>query len=833
MAAYVPLHTRSQYSILEAAAPIKGLAARAKQENLPALGLTDRGNLYGAVDFYRSCTEYGIKPLIGCELFVAPGSRTEKRRIPGQRVAYPLIVLAMNSTGYRNLCRLSSKGFLEGFYYIPRVDRELLTRYNEGLLVLSGSTEGLLSQLLLQGNPETVAEELRFLQQTFNDRLYIQLSRSPMSPVEQEEDRMGDEPWVLQQLQSAMAQQEQANQRLCELAQAHALPLVATHEVLYLDRPDWRAQEVLLNVLSGEPCEIWERDSQGQPKQLIPNPKRETRASHAHHFLSTEQMVALYADHPGALAQTLEIAERCDLTLDFKTKHYPVFVPPELQKRSFKEEERKEAAAVYLREMCQVAISKKYTGARLQALQEKFPGQDPLDLVQQRLNYELDLIIAKELGDYLLIVFDILDWAKKKGIPVGPGRGSGAGSIICYLLGITEIEPLRFDLFFERFINPERLSYPDIDVDICMARRSEVIDYVVQRYGSENVAQIITFGTIKAKMAVKDVGRVLSIPLTKVNTIAKLIPEDPQITLEGALEQDPDLRQLYETDAETQRIIDLGRKIEGAIRSTGVHAAGIIISGGVTTDFIPICNAKDSDLPVTQYAMKPVEAVGMLKMDLLGLKTLTCIQIACESIQQSHQLTLDWLNLPLDDEKTFALLNQGRTMGIFQLESGGMQDLARQLHLDRFEEIIAVLSLYRPGPMEMIPSFIRRKHGKEPIDYDHPEMEEILKETYGIMVYQEQVMQIAQRLACYSLGEGDVLRRAMGKKDKEEMARQRQKFLTGAQEHGLILETASLIFDKMERFAAYGFNKSHAAAYSMVCYVTAYLKANYPGHWMA
>jgi DNA polymerase-3 subunit alpha len=416
---------------------------------------------------------------------------------------------------------------------------------------------------------------------------------------------------------------------------------------------------------------------------------------------------------------------------------------------------------------------------------------------------------------------------------MGPGRGSGVGSIILYLIGITDIEPLRFNLFFERFINPERLSYPDIDVDICMDRRQEVIDYTVRKYGQDRVAQIITFGTMKAKMAIKDVGRVLSVPLPKVNEIAKLIPEELNITLDKALEIDADLRRQYETDAEVKEIIDLARKLEGSVRNTGIHAAGIIISGDPLTERIPVCASKESTMLVTQYSMKPVEAVGMLKIDFLGLKTLTSIQKAVEAIKEAKGIALDWIDLPFDDKKAFALLNEGKVLGIFQVESGGMQDLARQMHIDRFEDIIAVVALYRPGPMEMIPAFLSRKHGKEPIEIDHPWMKDVLDETYGIMVYQEQVMQIASLLAGYSLGEGDVLRRAMGKKDHEEMSKQREKFKEGALAKGIDPDTAMRIFDKVEKFASYGFNKSHAAAYGYIAYATAYLKANYPGEWMA
>ena len=484
-------------------------------------------------------------------------------------------------------------------------------------------------------------------------------------------------------------------------------------------------------------------------------------------------------------------------------------------------------------QLCEEGIAARYTPERLEIIRALYPGQEPMEVVRQRLDTEMAVIAPKGMCDYLLIVWDFISWAKKQGISVGPGRGSGAGSIVLYLIGVTDIEPLRFHLFFERFINPERISYPDIDVDICMERRGEVIQYMLDKYGKDNVAQIITFGTMKAKMAIKDVGRVLSVPLRKVNEIAKLVPDDLNITLDKALEVDVDLKKMYESDEEAKQVIDLGRRLEGSIRNTGIHAAGLIVSGRPLTEAIPICNSKDSDMPVTQYSMKPVEQVGMLKIDFLGLKTLTAIQTCVDAIAASDGPQIDWGALPLDDSATFALLNQGKTMGVFQMESGGMQDLARQLHLDRFEEIFAVGSLYRPGPMDMIPSYINRKHGREPIEYDHPAMREILAETYGIMVYQEQVMQIASELANYSLGEGDVLRRAMGKKEMEQMAQQREKFRRGAMDNGISEAVAMAIFDKMEKFAAYGFNKSHAAAYGSLTYVTAYLKANYPKEWMA
>jgi DNA polymerase-3 subunit alpha len=833
MSQFVHLRAHSQYSILDACASPQDLVQRAVEDGMSALALTDHGNLFGVVDFYKACKEAKIKPILGCEVYVAPQSRLNKSKLPGMRAAYHLCLLAKNKQGYQHLCKLSSFGYLEGFYYYPRIDQELLAKYREGLICLDGSLGTRLAHEILHGTPQSVQAHLAAYRELFGQDYYLDLQRHAMLSEEIQADGLSQESWLIQQYQDYIQRQQKVNEALIVLSQQHAIPLVATNDIHYIDREDWRAHEILLNIQSGEPCEIWEKDAYGNPKFRVPNPKRQTYPSHEYYFKSSQQMQELFADVPEAIQQTVKIAEQCDVEIDFKTKHYPVYLPPGLDKSSFTKEEQSRAVEKFLWQLCEGGISKRYTPERLAKVKEIYPDRDPLQVIRERLEYEMSIIVPKGMSDYLLIVWDFINWAKSNGIPMGPGRGSGAGSIVLYLIGVTDIEPLRFHLFFERFINPERISYPDIDVDICMDRRGEVINYTLQKYGKDNVAQIITFGTMKAKMALKDVGRVLSVPLSKVNEIAKLIPEDLNITLDKALEKDQDLRALYETDEEVARLFDLARKLEGSIRNTGIHAAGIIISGSPLTDLIPICNSKDSDMPVTQFSMKPVEAVGMLKVDFLGLKTLTAIQMCVDSIYASTGWKIDWINLPLDDKPTFDLLNQGKTMGIFQLESGGMQDLARQLHLDRFEEIIAVGALYRPGPMDMIPSFINRKHGREPIEYDHPWMKDILAETYGIMVYQEQVMQIASKLANFSLGEGDVLRRAMGKKDMDQMAKQREKFRKGALQNQIDEETSMLIFDKMEKFAAYGFNKSHAAAYGYLSYVTAYLKANYPREWMA
>jgi DNA polymerase III subunit alpha len=800
---WVPLNVHSQYSILDSTASPHALAEKAKAYGLSALALTDRGNLYGAVDFFKACKSSGVHPLIGCELFFASYSRLEKKR-----EGHPIILLAKNRIGYRNLCQLSSKAFLEGFYYEPRIDRELLLQHHEGLICLSRGTE---------------RTEVEWFHACFGDNFFLEIQRHAM----QEELR---EEWLYQKMQDLAKEESIRNAVLSRFSQELGIRAVASNEIHYLERDDWEAHEILLNIQSGEPCEIWTLDSRGNAKSKISNPKRIAHGTHELYFKSPAQMAALFADRPEWLAESVRIAEQCQLELDFKTKHYPVFVAPELVGTPYTPEERLKAAERALYELCAQGIQKRYTSEHLNTIQRTLGCDDPMRVIRERFEYEFHILSSKGMCDYFLIVADFINWAKSRGIPIGPGRGSAAGSLVSYLIGITDIDPLQFHLFFERFLNPERISYPDIDVDICMERRQEVIDYAVQKYGKERVAQIITFGTMKAKMALRDVGRVLNVPLARVNELAKLIPDDPTMTLEKAIQLDPELQHCMEEDSDVKRLFIMAKKCEGSVRNTSTHAAGLIISDDPVADVIPVCTAKDSQMLVTQFSMKPVELVGMLKIDCLGLKTLTCIQKCVDSIQTQK---IEWQNLPLNDQATFSLINQGQTLGVFQIEMGGMQDLAKQLHVDCFEEIIAIEALFRPGPMDMIPSFINRKHGREAIEIDHPLMKEILAETYGLMIYQEQVMQIANTLAGFSLGEGDVLRRAMGKKDKEEMARQREKFLSGCERNKIARELGGAIFDKMEKFASYGFNKSHAAAYAYLTYITAYLKAHYPKEWMA
>lgn len=824
--AWLPLNAHSQFSVLGATSSIDNLVKEAKALDFPAIALTDSGNLHGAVDFAKACSKAGIKPLIGIEIYEAPGPCQVKAKEPNTPAYFPITLIAKNSQGYRNLCQLSTLSFSQGFYYVPRIDQNLLVECASGLICLTGAMKSKVGYFFRE-DKEKARQELDHLAEVFGDDLYLQLQDYRMSEEDLQKDQIDEESWLLQRHYDEVKDQQKLNDFLRKSAQGGKGKLVVSQESYFLKRDDWRAHQVLLNVCSGEPVEIWQRDSQGKPQSKARNPKRKCLSSHEYYLKSAEQMRALFSGDEAALAAPLEIAQKCDFQLDFQTRHYPRFTP----KKDSEFQSKSSAEILYA--MALAAVDQRYRPHQLAAIKALFPDRDPKKMVLERLETEFEIIASKEMSDYLLIVGDFIGWAKEQKIPVGPGRGSGAGSILCYLIGITDIEPLRFQLFFERFINPERASYPDIDVDICMVRRSEVINYMLERYGSDSVAHIITFGKMKAKLALKDVGRVLNVPLQKVADLAKLIPEDPKITIDEALKADAQLSSMLQEDEETGKLFALAKTVEGSIRNTGVHAAGVIIGAEALVRLIPLCVAKESTMPVAQYSMKPLEELGLLKIDFLGLKTLTCIQEAVDAIERERGIQIDWTCLNLEDKPTFSMLNSGKTQGIFQLESSGMQDLARNLHLDRFEEIIAVLSLYRPGPMAMIPSFINRKHGREKIELDHPLLEQILSETYGIMVYQEQVMQIAQKLAGYSLAEGDVLRRAMGKKNREEMTGQRKKFLTGAIDRGIERKTAEKIFEKIERFAEYGFNKSHAAAYGYLTFVTAYLKAHYPAEWMA
>ncbi len=541
---WVPLHVHSQYSILDSSASVTAIAEKSAALQLPYVALTDQGNMYGAVEFYKACKAAGVKPIIGCELYVAPQSRFDKKRLPGLPHGFPIVLLAMNKKGYENLCVLSSLAHLEGFYWTPRIDKELLAAHAEGLICLSGPHNNVLAHCLANGKEEELQAEIAWFHSVFKENYYFEILRHRMSEEQIHRDGIDQEGWLHQQHIDAIKAQEALNARLISLSKEKGIRCVAANDSRYIEREDWTAHEILTNIQSGEPCEIWEKDSYGNLKARVKNPKRQVCFTHELYFKSPQEMAALFSDLPDALAATLDIAKQCQFEFDFKTRYYPVFVPPHLENKPFTKDERLAEAEKYLRTLCEEGIPVRYTPERLARVKEQYPDRNPLDVVKERLAYELDVIIPKGMGDYLLIVWDFINWAKRSRIPMGPGRGSGAGSIVLYLIGITDIEPLRFNLFFERFINPERISYPDIDVDICMDRRAEVIDYTVKKYGKDKVAQIITFGTMKAKMAIKDVGRVLSIPLARVNEIAKLVPEDPTMTLDKALEIDPEFKKL-------------------------------------------------------------------------------------------------------------------------------------------------------------------------------------------------------------------------------------------------------------------------------------------------
>ncbi|RDB31367.1 DNA polymerase III subunit alpha [Candidatus Similichlamydia laticola] len=825
MTSWVPLSLQSQYSILRATSSISQLVKKAVSYELKSIALADQGNLCGSFEFFQHCKDAGLKPILGLEAYLAPQSRLLKQKIFDEQHSYACSFFVQNFTGFRNLSSLVSLSHLEGFYYVPRMDRELIEGKADGLLAMIGAPGSRLAKMILEASCEAQIEELEWWLRVFGpDAVILQIQNLVMGAQEKKADGLFEEGWVEALYEKKIEEQKRINARLYELSKEYGLLLVASNPCYYLEREDWKAHAVLLNIGSGETLFL-----DGGTRK---NPNRSLCHSNEYYFKSPEQMESLFLDYPGALDNTAEIADRCHFSFDTEKKHYPVFFPPGFDP-SLLQEEREKACQQYLIDRAHAAISVRYTPDILNRIKQKFVQNDIDHLILSRLEYELDVIISRGLTEYLLIVADFVSWAKKEGIPVGPGRGSGAGSIVCYLLGITNLDPIGFHLLFERFINPERPSYPDIDVDICMHRRGEVIQYMMNRYGADRVAHIITFGHMKAKMAIKDVARVLGISLSQVNLLMRHVPDDLQVTLEEVVANSEVIREKMEQDSWIEELFSIARKLEGSIRNMGIHAAGIIVSGEPLVEIVPLCRPKGAELPVSQLSMYPLEKLGMLKMDFLGLKTLSCIQDAVHNIQKQLGVFIDWEHLPLDDQKTFELLNQGRTCGIFQMESAGMQDLAKKLRLDCFEEIIAVLALYRPGPMQMIPSFIERKHGREKINFDHPDLESILKETYGIVVYQEQVMQIAQKLAGYSLAEGDLLRRAMGKKDRQVMTVQGEKFIKGATALGMSQEQASDIFSKLAKFAEYGFNKSHAAAYGYITYVTAYLKAHYPAYWMA
>lgn len=769
MSNFVHLHCHCEYSLLDGAARVKSLVKRAAELNMPAVAVTDHGTMFGVIDFYRAAKEAGVKPILGCEVYVAPRSRFQKeaRRDDSQ---YHLVLLAENETGYRNLMRLVSAAYMEGFYYKPRVDRELLEAHNEGLIALSACLAGEIPTFIMQGQFEKARETACYYRDLF-----------------------GKENYFLELHDHDLPEQKEVNSALKQLSSDQGIPLVASNDVHYLSRNDAEVHDVLLCIQTGKTVNETERMKFG---------------SQEFYFKTEEEMAALFPDCPEAISNSVWIAERCTVEKDFSQRHLPEYKLPEGE----------DDVNAYIDKVCYEGMEARYS--------EITPE------MKERLEYELDVIKQMGFSNYFLIVWDLIAFAKKEKVIVGPGRGSAAGSLVAYCLGITNIEPLQHGLLFERFLNPERVTMPDIDIDFCDDKRDRIMDYVCEKYGQERVAQIITFGTMAARAAVRDVGRVLAIPYAEVDRIAKLIPVEPNMTIARALEQSKDLQSLYQQEEHYRHLLDTSMAVEGMPRHASTHAAGVVIAKEPLVNYVPLYKTSDSTV-VTQFPMGTLEDLGLLKMDFLGLKTLTIIGEALENIEKRHQRVINIEAISLDDSATYDMLSQGETTGIFQLESSGMRSVLRDLMPNKFEDIIAVVALYRPGPMDQIPIFVNSKHGRETIKYPHPDLEPVLKETYGVMVYQEQIMEIAARIAGFSLGQADLLRRAIGKKKKDILDQQQQLFVEGCLNKGYTRELGKQIYDLILKFASYGFNKSHAAAYALIAYQTAYLKANFPVEYMA
>ena len=778
---FVHLHLHTEYSLLDGACQVERVMSVAGELGMNAVAITDHGTLYGLVEFYKKAKSKGIKPILGCETYVAAGNMRDRKTLDGKSYSNHLVLLAETNEGYRNLCRLSSMAHLEGFYYKPRVDKALLRQYSKGLIGLSSCLKGEITGLCAANNIDAavrVANEYA--------------------------DIFGRNNFFLEIQDHGIPEQRIANRSILEVAKRTGLPIVATNDVHYLKAEHAEAHEVLLCL---------------QTQTVMSDPKRMRYSSDQFFMKSGAEMQELFPDHPEALSNTLRIAERCnvELVLD-KELHFPMFkVPADYNQKT------------YLHHLATDGLRARYGIENVDK-----PKSDDEKRIADRYHFEMSVIEKTGFINYFLVVWDFINFAHGAGIPVGPGRGSGAGSIVAYALGITGIDPLRYNLIFERFLNPERVSPPDFDIDFCQSRRGEVIEYVKGKYGRDNVAQIITFGTLGAKTVIRDIGRVLEIPLFECDKLAKMIPEQPPgITLEKALEMSPELRDATQKDPNAKRIMKYAPVLEGLPRNHGTHAAGVVIGERPLIELIPLQRDKEDEI-ITQYEMKPIGAIGLLKMDFLGLKTLTQIQEAVSLVKRTKGVDLDMNKIPMDDPETFALLNRADTVGVFQVESKGMRDLLRRIGLTRIEDLIAMIALFRPGPMNMLDDYVNRKNGRVKLAYDHPLLEPILKETYGVMLYQEQVQQTANVLAGFTLGQGDILRRAMGKKDEKEMASMREKFVQGcARTNKIPAKKAEEIFANIERFAGYGFNKSHSAAYAIVSFQTAYLKAHYPVEFMA
>lgn len=821
---FVHLHNHTDFSLLDGAASVENLVKRAAALGQPGMAITDHGNMFGALKFYKECRKAGINPIIGSEFYVAGASRFEKTGAEGGNKYYHLILLAKDETGYRNLIQLSSTSYMEGFYYKPRIDWELIERHHAGLICSTACIAGEVPQLLLLGrnaDAERVAGKYR--------------------------DLFGSENYFLELQDHGMDEERRVNRELVPMAARLGLRLIATNDVHYLEKSDAPAHDALL-------CVGTNRKVAETGRMRFPSPEFYLKGS--------DEMGALFRELPEAVSNTLLVNEMVNLRIPLPGPLLPDYdIPPEFRTEEDQAAEPEAArvsaylAAMGDEDVCKpnprygkvpvselapavreglrrrlaMPVTRYFIWFSWRGLEKRYPHAD--EDIRRRLDYELATIILMDFVGYFLIVADFINWAKDKGIPVGPGRGSGAGSIVAYSLRITDIEPLRYGLLFERFLNPERVSMPDFDVDFCYEGRGAVIDYVTKKYGESRVGQIVTFGTLKAKAVLKDVARALDISIDESNMISKLVPDDPKMTLAMAFEQEPKLRELEENPRYAE-LFEMARKLEGKNRHTSLHAAGIVIGKSVLTDFVPVYKDPKTGIVATQFTMDQLEECGLVKMDFLGLKTLTLIKNTL-ALLKKRGIVLAEEGIPETDEKTFAMLGEGRSTSIFQFESSGMQGILKQAKPSSIEDLIALNALYRPGPMENIPQFVESKWGRTPISYPHPSLEKYLRETYGVIVYQEQVMQVAQEVAGYSLGRADLLRRAMSKKKVEVLAQEEKPFVDGAVARGYSAATAKTIFDILVPFAGYGFNKSHAAAYSVVAYRTAWLKANYPAEFMA
>jgi len=764
MKEFVHLHLHTGYSLLDGACRIDDVVKLAASYNMGSVAITDHGALFGAIEFYIKAKAAGINPVIGQEFYIA------KDRFKREGKNFHLILLAENNIGLKNLYKLSSLAYLEGFYYKPRIDMGLLREYSDGIIALSSCIKGEVPYWIIQGDYEKAKSVAREYMDIF-----------------------GQENFFLELQDHGLEDEEIAIEGLVRLGKELGLKLVATNDVHYLQRDDHFAHEVLLCVQTGK---------------TISDENRMSFKTEEFYFKSPEEMYELFADYTEALENSVRIAERCSVNLDFSKKYMP----------RFRVSEEYSDVEDFLRKQAKVGFVRRY-------------GENPPKEVVERFNYELDVICKLGFAGYYSVVYDFVEAARRLGVPVGPGRGSGTGSIIAYSLGITNIDPIKYNLLFERFLNPERVTMPDFDIDFADWGREKVLEYVSKKYGKDSVCQIITFGTLSARAVIKDVGRVLEYPYAKMDAMTKLVPEVPHMTIERALQESDKLREIYSRE-EYGRLFDVARRLEGLPRHASKHAAGVVIAPGKLTDYTPLYLTKDKEV-ITQFDMNSLEKIGLLKIDFLGLRTLSIIDATVKRIEKNCGETVKLDNIPLDDKKTFEIFARGETAGIFQFESSGMRTYLKQLKPDAISDLIAMNALYRPGPIESIPRYIRRKHGDEEISYPHPSLEPILKETYGIIVYQEQVMQIAQRLAGFSLGEADILRRAMGKKKLDIMERERERFLEGCRKNRVSEKVANELFENMARFAEYAFNKSHAAAYAMLAYQTAYLKAHYPAEFIA